>query len=107
MKPKTTLCYPTPCEWHWPQFHPPKNAPGSFSSPVAPGSCLFVVILGRPLEIVLEGAGQLVEQPHLLAVLQEPRRGRRLIWLGQNTEERVKKEAAKFTFNTPILSGGL
>lgn len=47
-------------------------------------SCLFLLILGGFLELVLEGACQLVEQPHLLAVLQEPSRRRGLIWGGHN-----------------------
>lgn len=86
MKSQSTPRSPRPREQHRPLLRPPKNAPGSVRAPWPPGSCLFVVILGRPLEVVLEGAGELVEQSHLLAVLQEPRRSRGLICSGRNTE---------------------
>lgn len=46
--------------------------------------------MGLP-ELLLEGAGQLVEQTHLLTVLQEARRGRRLVWnTGDTIELHIK-----------------
>lgn len=74
--------------------HPhPMSALPSLCNPTQPrvpllpfSSCLFLLILGGFLELVLEGAGQLIEQPHLLAVLQEPGRRRGLIcWGGITT----------------------
>lgn len=82
IKSETVLC-------HMPSIRPaasprPRNiARLAFRAALAAfASCLFLVILCSFLELVLEGAGQLVEESHLLAVLQEPSRGRGLICSG-------------------------
>lgn len=83
---------------HMPSIRPapspqPRNTArlGFRAAVAAFASCLFLVILRGFLELVLKGAGQLIEESHFFAVLQEPSRGRGLICSGGNTEQRSER----------------
>ena len=52
----------------------------------------LVVILLRFAELVFEGAGQLVEQAHLLAVLEEAGGRRSLVWWRRRVDGRKRQE---------------
>lgn len=73
------------------------------SQPQALASCLFLIILSSFLELVLEGTRQLVEESHLLTVLQEPSRGWSLIWFGLEHQELLRESPKDPILPTPVL----